>query len=422
LLDQQSTSDTPVDPQASETASQPSRRPRLEKRILFVINSLAGGGAERVFTTILNQSQQRLAGYDVHVALLDRDPPAFHLPAWATVHQLDCGHRLLPSILRLAKLARDLRPEVLVSFLTRSNVAAVIAGRVAGSPVVISERNDTSAQLSHSRAAAVARLIVRLTYPRANHVIAVSAGIAGALHEEYTVDPRRISVINNPVDIEAITLAASAPPPVDVAADDVVMLARLEPQKALDVAIRAFARSARPGRLIILGEGSERSQLRQLGDRLGLGARLVMPGYVDNPHAVVARASLLLLSSRHEGFCNALLEAMAIGVPVVASDCRFSPSEILQATAPAAGEVSVGTGGLLVRVDDEIGFARALRMIPDQQELTVTLKREARVRARDFESSAQLKRYLDLICRFADDREAADPELKVEARGGLRNA
>jgi glycosyltransferase involved in cell wall biosynthesis len=369
------------------------------QRLLFVVNSLAGGGAERVFSTLLAGLEQTLAPYEVHVALLDQEPAAYSLPDWVRLHQLDCRRSLVRSVRQLAALAGQVRPQLVFSFLTRANVAAVAAARRARCPVIISERNDTTAQLSHGRFPAVARAVVRLAYHRADRVIAVSSGLQESLASHYRVEPRRITVINNPVDVVAIRSAAHASPAIDIQRRDVVMLARLEPQKNLHVAIRAFAASGVDGRLVILGEGSLRAELRALGDSCGLGDRLVMPGHVSNPFAVLSRASAFMLTSRHEGFCNSLVEAMALGIPVLASDCRFSPAEILGIErTPGRGEVIEGQGGLLVAIDDTEAFASALRMLADAG-LRQRLGQLGAKRVLAFAAPAQIARYGEVIAQ-----------------------
>jgi len=368
-------------------------------QLLFVVNSLAGGGAERVFSTVLAGLEPMLRRFEVHVALLDQEPAAYSLPEWVHIHQLDCRGSLVRSVRQLSALAGRLRPQLVFSFLTRANVAAVAAARRARCPVVISERNDTTAQLSHGRMPALARAIVRLAYKRADSVIAVSSGLHESLAGDYGVDPRRITVINNPVDVDAIRSAGEQPPSIEVRPGDVVMLARLEPQKNLPVAIRAFAASGVEGRLVILGEGSLRQELRAIGDSCGLGDRLVMPGHAANPFAVLSRASVFMLTSRHEGFCNSLVEAMALGIPVLASDCRFSPAEILDVErSPGPGEVIEGQGGLLVAVDDVEAFTSGLRMLADPG-LRARLGRLGEQRVQAFAAPAQIARYGDLIAQ-----------------------
>jgi glycosyltransferase involved in cell wall biosynthesis len=371
--------------------------PDGRQRLLFVVNSLAGGGAERVFSTVLAGLEETLRPYETHVALLDEEPAAYALPDWIQLHQLDCRRSLARSVRQLAALGGELKPQLVFSFLTRANVAAVAAAKRAGCPVLISERNDTTAQLSHGRFPSLARAIVRAAYRRADHVIAVSSGLQESLASDYRVEPNRISVINNPVDVAAIRAAGEAEPAIDVKPGDIVMLARLEAQKNLHIAIQAFAASGVNGRLVILGEGSLRDELRSLGDRCGLGQRLVMAGHVSNPFAVLARASAFLLTSRHEGFCNSLVEAMALGIPVLASDCRFSPAEILDVDrAPGAGEVIEGQGGLLVAIDDVAAFASGLRMLADAN-LGKRLGQLGARRVQTFAASTQIARYADAI-------------------------
>ena len=101
------------------------------KRILFAINSLAGGGAERVLATLLAGSEPWRARYDIHLALLDDEPRAYDVPEWVELHQLDAGHKLLPSLTGLRALAGRLKPHATLSFLTRANIANAwaMAGR-----------------------------------------------------------------------------------------------------------------------------------------------------------------------------------------------------------------------------------------------------------------------------------------------------
>src|SRR3546814_13838119 len=93
------------------------------KRILFAINSLAGGGAERVLATLLAGSEPWRARYDIHLALLDDEPRAYDVPEWVELHQLDARHRLLPSLAQLRALTGRLKPHEQPRFLTHANIA-----------------------------------------------------------------------------------------------------------------------------------------------------------------------------------------------------------------------------------------------------------------------------------------------------------
>jgi N-acetylgalactosamine-N,N'-diacetylbacillosaminyl-diphospho-undecaprenol 4-alpha-N-acetylgalactosaminyltransferase len=114
-----------------------------------------------------------------------------------------------------------------------------------------------------------------------------------------------------------------------------------------------------------------------------------------------------MLSSDHEGFCNSLVEAMALGLPVIATDCRFSPAEILSVADPPAeqGQVVLGNGGLLVPVRDEAALASALRIANDGA-LLRRLAEDASARAQDFDCARQVERYWDVLAEVASARES----------------
>lgn len=336
----------------------------MRKRIVFVINSLAGGGAERVFSTILSASGPYRAAHDVAVVLLDREDQAYALPSEIPVRQLDCRHSLPRSIAGLAGATNREEADLAVSFLTRANVAAAFAMILRRRPFVISERVDTAAHLATGRFAWASRLLVRLAYPRAAAVIAVSSGVADTLVREFGVDRQRIAVVFNPVDLERIARLAAELPAIEMHADDCIAMGRLVPNKNFALTIEAFARSGRKGRLVLIGTGPLHAELRALGDRLGLGERLVMPGFIENPYALLSRAGLFFLSSNAEGFPNALVEAMAAGLPVIATDCRSGPSEVL-ATSLEGAKAAEGEGGLLVPANDVEAMSDAIVRMAD---------------------------------------------------------
>lgn len=383
----------------------------MTPRILFVINSLAGGGAERVLTTLLEASHDRRDRYRMALALLDEDPSTYAAPDWMPVHRLDCRRSLARSLARLWTLVGRTRPDVALSFLTRSNVATAVAMGMRRRPFILSERVNTTAHLSTGRHARTSMRLVRWSYPHASRVIAVSEGVADTLVEDYRVARQKVDVIYNPVDLDRIAARCREEPVIEVRPDDAVAMGRLTQNKNFELAIRAFAGSERPGRLLLLGEGEERRRLRGLGDELGLGERLVMPGFVRNPHAIIARAACFLLSSNAEGFSNALVEAMACDVPVVATDCPSSPLQILDvAKRPAPGRFETGAGGLLVPVQDEKAMILAIRALSDPGRRD-RLAEAGRVRVQEFSVARAVDRYWDVIDSVLAQRPRQDAPL-----------
>jgi len=368
----------------------------MRRKVLFVINSLAGGGAEHVMATLLGASDARARDNDIVVALLDREEAAYRLPPFVRVIQLDSRYSFARSLRSLWKLVGEEKPDVALSFLTRANVCTTVAMAPRGKPFVLSERVNTTAHLGQGRAAAVSKAMVRLSYPRATRIIAVSAGVADTLVEDFAVKRPRITILANPVDIDAIEASAAEPPEHPIEGPYVVAMGRLVPNKNFALGIEAFARSGIPGKLVILGQGPDREALVSLADRVGLGDRLVMPGFAANPHATIARSTFMLLSSNAEGFPNALVEALACGVPVIATDCQSGPAEVLDTVIGAGEAMAEGRGGLLVPVNAVEPMAQAIGRMSDPA-LRERLAAAGRVRVRDFSVARAVENYWRVI-------------------------
>jgi glycosyltransferase involved in cell wall biosynthesis len=204
---------------------------------------------------------------------------------------------------------------------------------------------------------------------------------------------KHVDVIHNGLDLEEIRgLAAGRADHSwldDVASGLVLGVGRLSAQKNFSMLIRAFARLSRPhSRLLILGEGPEREPLQRLAAELGVAERVQLAGFVTNPFPYFARCSAFVLSSRWEGFANVVIEAMACGAPVVATDCPGGPADLLQ-----------GSGfGRLVPVDDIAAMAEAIGRTLDEPADRETIR--ARAEAHSIRRTA--RRYLELFARWPD--------------------
>lgn len=364
------------------------------RRAIFVINSLTSGGAERVFVDLLSALRSRLGGYETHLILLDRETSRHQPPDWVSLYCCDARFSVLRSVSALTQRIRALEPDVVVSFLTRANVAALIASRLAGAPCVISERVHTTSHLGRGLGAATQRAMVRMTYPLASRVVAVSEAIRTDLSTRYGVPADRIAVVHNPTDVDRILERAAEEPSLDMGPDDVLAIGRLTENKNFASLIEAFARSGLPGRLVIAGEGPLRADLLACARRAGAADRVRLPGYVANPFPLLRAAKMFASSSLAEGFPNAIVEALAVGCPVVATDCLSGPREILQAQGTDA--VTVGACGILVPVDDAPSMSEGLRLAADPS-LTRILVERGRRRAAEFSVATSVERYWSVI-------------------------
>jgi glycosyltransferase involved in cell wall biosynthesis len=376
--------------QLLRTAESPiARQSKGAIKVAFFLQDLVGGGAERVMLTLAGGFADR--GYDVDFVLVR--PQGQHLASVPpNVRIVTLGtRRTAYSILRLAGYLRRERPQALLSALVHVNIAAILATRLAGGGprVIVTEHNQATENAARARSPIIrlAHRAIGWLYPLADEIVAVSAGVAESLTAYSGLDKHKVRVIHNPVVTPALHDKAMATPmhawfapgqpPV------ILGVGRLTAQKDFVNLLHAFAivRRSRPARLIILGEGPDRAALRDLIDRLDLAADADLPGFDANPYAYMSRAAVFVLSSAWEGLPTVLIEAMACGTPVVATDCRSGPADIL------AG----GRFGELVPVADPAALAAAILR---------TLERPPppalRTRADDFSIERAVDRYADL--------------------------
>jgi glycosyltransferase involved in cell wall biosynthesis len=329
------------------------------KRLAIFIPSLNGGGAQCL---ILKLAQGFVkCGYSVDLVLAQAEGPYLsQVPETVRIVNLQAA-RTLVCLPALVRYLRQEKPVAMLSALDYANLIALWACRLAGvsTQLVVSEHNTLSLAIQHTRSwqKRLMPYLMRWCYPWAHKIVAVSQGVADDLPRVTGLNRDRIRTIYNPVITPDLEEKAQAPldhpwfapgePPV------ILAVGRLVPQKDFPTLIRSFAklRQTRTARLIVLGEGSERSSLEALVRELNLEQDVSLPGFVLNPYPYMARASAFVLSSRWEGLGIVLIEAMYLGTPVVSTDCPHGPREILKD----------GKYGLLVPVGDEAVLAQAMQ-------------------------------------------------------------
>jgi glycosyltransferase involved in cell wall biosynthesis len=315
------------------------REAAVKEKVALFLPSLVGGGAERVMVNLANN----MAAKGVHVDLVVANAQgAYRDQVSSNVNIIDFqSERSLASFPKLIGYLRYEKPKALISALEHTNVLAIWAKRLAFVPTknIITE-HISSSLISYAAGYTPSKLratlyAMRFTYPLAYRIVTVSQGVADDLVQTIGISKNKLEVIYNPVLNEAMFEKAEQPidhpwfqagqPPV------VLGVGRLEPQKDFPNLLRAFAllRKKQKARLVILGEGNLRGQLEALAKELGIEEDVQLPGFNSNPYAFMKRANVFVLSSVLEGLPTVLIEAMALGTPVVSTDCKSGPKEIL---------------------------------------------------------------------------------------------
>ena len=326
---------------------------------LAIFVSFSGqGGVERMLVNLLHGLLAEGVAVDLLLARA-RGPFVDQVPDGINRVHLKAGHTAW-CVPELARYLRRTRPTALLAVKDRAIRGAIRARHLARVETRIVGRLGTNldASLAYQPAwqAALRRAPMKRVYRHVDAIIAVSDGVAADTHSVTGLPFERIRVVRNPVITDTLRHQADGPSPHPWLDDDVmpvvVGMGRLTEQKDFDTLIRAFSelRHQTPCRLVIFGDGPRHDALVDLIQTLDLDDCVTLAGFVDNPAAALARADLFVLSSRWEGSPNVLTEAMALGTPVVATDCPSGPREIL----------ADGRYGTLVPVRDTAVLARAM--------------------------------------------------------------
>ena len=304
-------------------------------RILFVIPSLRGGGAERVALRILSHLCRDR--FEPHVALVERTGPFLaQLPGDVVVHDLGAG-RVARAAGPLLRLVWRLRPKTVLTMMSHLNLVASVVRPLfpAATSLIIRDANIVRRLPSPK---GLNRWAYAAAFRRADAVVCQTDFMRWDLQRVLHLPPQKLTTIYNPLDVEAILQQARAvPSPFGraQATTEIVTLGRLDAVKGLDRLMDAFPAlvQRRPdARLWVLGQGPLEDRLRRQAQRLGIADRVHFVGYQSDPFGWLYHADLCVVSSRFECAPNALLEAIACKCPVIVQDHPGGSREILECT------------------------------------------------------------------------------------------
>ncbi|HZF71585.1 glycosyltransferase [Sulfuricurvum sp.] len=327
------------------------------KNILFVIDSMGIGGAEKITLTLARKFVDN--GYDVDLIVCD-NIVHLEIPSEINLYILDFKKSLLDYTryrLKLHRMIDDLIKEngydynLILVELQKATRLMHGYNHLNLFHVVHNTLSMTAFKNRKGLRLFLKKRSLQKIYNGLN-IITVSDGIKDDLLTTIGIKPQSIQTIYNPIDREHIThLALEA----NLVNEDnyIVHVGRFDPAKRHDILLKAFLQSNLDTKLVLVGDGSERDKIITWIDEFGLHDKVIMCGFVQNPYPIIKNAKLLLLSSVHEGFGVVLVESLMLGTPVVSTNCKSGPNEIM-------------TGSLaeyLVPVNDIEGLSRAIQKI-----------------------------------------------------------
>lgn len=378
----------------------------MKRKILFVIPSLAGGGAEKVLITLLKRLDRSLFEPSL-VVFDDRNdyrgdmPKDIQVISFQNVQKAGMiGHMRL--VISLAALMRRDRPEVVCSFMEYANHLCSLAKWLSmrSSSLFYTQHNMMSNNYKPGRlrSRTVVLWIMRyVLYPTTRKVVCVSRGVMEDYITRWGLPREKAVVIYNPIEIDKIQLMAQMDldhPWFKGNSSVIIACGRLVPQKNYPLLLRSLSMALKHHpelKLVVLGEGELRNELILLAEELGIANSVNFLGFVPNPYQYMIRSKCLVLSSDWEGFGNVLVEAMACGIPVIATRCPSGPEEI----------ITHGINGILVSMKNANELSEALIRMVTTRGLGAAYALAGRARALDFDAEKITRQYAGLFCSTA---------------------
>lgn len=359
----------------------------MKKKIMFFMYSLAGGGAERTVVNIINNLDRNKYKILLVIGTEKNNDYLDLVPRDVEIINLD-SKRLRYCIFKLTICILKQKPNLLFSTVNQNNIILLISRLLTFKriPIVVREANNRT---QSGKVTKFNKLLTFLLYNSiANKVIALSRGVKNDLVNNFYVREDKIEVIYNPIEIGNIKHLSNEK------IDDfyktknekiIIAVGRLVEQKDFKTLIKAFSIVTKEikSRLLILGKGPLESELKKLCESLGIKDKVIFAGFKKNPYKYMKLSDVFVLSSKWEGFGHVIVEAMAVGTPVISTNCKSGPSEIIKDNQY----------GILVPVNNYKILADEIIRLLSNNHLMKKYKEKGLIRSKDFNALNITKMY-----------------------------
>lgn len=365
----------------------------MQKKVMFFLNSLSGGGAERTIINIIRNLNPKKYETILVLGTMDNNDYS-HLVSDINIKVLNTSNTK-DSILKLSKSIKKVNPDLLFSTLNGNNIVLILAKMLSfkGTPIIVREAsNRTQSGSVKSRN----RIITRLLYNyKTKKVIALSNGVKKDLIENFKVKEKKIKVIYNPIEVKQIQKLSNENINDFSKKNDeklLISVGRLVDAKDFETLINAFSLVNKKinVRLLIVGKGPKEEELKKLSEKLNISNKIDFIGFKSNPYKYMKLADLFILSSKWEGFGHVIAESMAVGTPVISTDCNSGPREI----------IGDNKYGILVPVGKPKELAEKIIEVINGEDLNLKKINEGKKRSMDFNAINIINEYEEVFDEY----------------------
>ncbi len=385
----------------------------MKQKLSILIYSLAGGGAERVVSILLQELEDK---YDITLVLM-RNKIDYDIPKNITIKFLENSNPNEHGIKKLLKLpllglkykkfCQNNRIDISLAFMNRPSYVSIFA-KLFGNKIftVISERTTPSMMYGENNLLSkISKYLIKTLYPKADFIVCNAEGNREDLIQNFGISSALTSTIHNPFDLEKIEkLSNELVDTIDFNKFTFVTVGRLDTGKNHQMMINAFAKiEDKSSQLIILGEGALRIALEEQIALLNLEKRVFLLGFDNNPYKYFSKSDCFVFSSSYEGFPNVLVEALACALPVISTDCKSGPREILAPSSDVnfqlEDKVEVAEYGILVPVNSSDKLKEMMNLMLEDKELREQYGQRAKERASSFAKALIVDTFVKILDR-----------------------
>lgn len=359
-------------------------------KILFNISSMGKGGAERV---IANLSNQLIKKHQITIMVNIKDTLAYEIDSRIKVIALDkkrkdIFRRTIERTIKTVKYIKKENPDVIISFLPVPSYRVLFLKRFFKKPIIVSDRNDPNKEYGPI----MRKILMLITYPKADGFVFQTKEQKEYFSEEIQ---NKSTIIYNPIKEEFLHTQERDKKKV------IINVGRLVEQKNQKMLINVFSKISnkyQDYKLKIYGDGPLKEPLQKQIDELNLQERVELCNISNNIKKELEEAEIFVLSSNHEGMPNALLEAMAVGLPCISTDCPCGgPRELIQD----------GKNGLLIPIKNEEKLQEKLEILLNEEKFRAEIGEKAKEIKENLEISKivnQWEEYIEKIYRGKNEK------------------